>query len=376
MHLVYTFKMRQVSLCTHLESDDEPIAERIERIRWDLNDIDKFYPIKFYPHRYGQLEDYLKQELSLLDKAPFERYSQNERVDYVLTKTYLEGKLRELEHEARKDEKVAAYLGGYFPLRLEGLLQARQRVDPVEGKATATVLVELVERITVVQNSIIKGQEKTDASTALRATRWLSELQSGLKEWFSFYKDYDPLFTWWVSESTPKLIEALQDLSDTIKRVALGISPTDTDTIIGEPVGRQGLLDALDSELIPYTPEELIEIGKKEYDWCEIEMQKAASDLGFPTWRSALENVKDDYVEPGKQTQLVRNLTREASSFVKMHDLITVPKVCENTSRTYMMSPSRQKMNPFFLGGEEIIVSYPTSTMSHDDKMMSMRGKQ
>ena len=39
-----------------------------------------------------------------------------------------------------------------------------------------------------------------------------------------------------------------------------------------------------------------------------------------------------------------------------------------------MMTPERQKVNPFFLGGEDIIVSYPTDTMSHADKLMSMRG--
>ena len=39
-----------------------------------------------------------------------------------------------------------------------------------------------------------------------------------------------------------------------------------------------------------------------------------------------------------------------------------------------MMSPERQLVNPFFTGGETIHVSYPTSTMSHDQKMMSMRG--
>jgi uncharacterized protein (DUF885 family) len=39
-----------------------------------------------------------------------------------------------------------------------------------------------------------------------------------------------------------------------------------------------------------------------------------------------------------------------------------------------MMSPEAQKVNPFFLGGEEIIISYPTYTMEHREKMMSMRG--
>ena len=39
-----------------------------------------------------------------------------------------------------------------------------------------------------------------------------------------------------------------------------------------------------------------------------------------------------------------------------------------------MLSPERQKTAPFFLGGEVVRVSYPTDTMSHEDKRMSMRG--
>jgi uncharacterized protein (DUF885 family) len=38
------------------------------------------------------------------------------------------------------------------------------------------------------------------------------------------------------------------------------------------------------------------------------------------------------------------------------------------------MTPQRQLVNPFFTGGETISVSYPTSTMSYDSKMESMRG--
>jgi uncharacterized protein (DUF885 family) len=39
-----------------------------------------------------------------------------------------------------------------------------------------------------------------------------------------------------------------------------------------------------------------------------------------------------------------------------------------------MMPPERQKMNPFFTGGEVIHVSFPTADMAHEDKLMSMRG--
>ena len=51
-----------------------------------------------------------------------------------------------------------------------------------------------------------------------------------------------------------------------------------------------------------------------------------------------------------------------------------MPTVAKDLWQTTMMTPARQKVNPFFLGGERIIVSYPTSSMSHKDKLMSMRG--
>jgi uncharacterized protein (DUF885 family) len=38
------------------------------------------------------------------------------------------------------------------------------------------------------------------------------------------------------------------------------------------------------------------------------------------------------------------------------------------------MTAERQKVNPFFTGGEVISVSYPTDAMDHADKLMSMRG--
>ena len=39
-----------------------------------------------------------------------------------------------------------------------------------------------------------------------------------------------------------------------------------------------------------------------------------------------------------------------------------------------MMSAARQRVNPYFTGGEVISVSFPTNTMGHADKLMSMRG--
>src|SRR5204863_576262 len=80
--------------------------------------------------------------------------------------------------------------------------------------------------------------------------------------------------------------------------------PGDTSDIIGDPIGHDALMSELQSEMIPYTPEELIEIANKEFAWCENEMKKASREMGFgDDWKKALEKVKNTYVEPGKQPE-------------------------------------------------------------------------
>ncbi|MBX9601763.1 MAG: DUF885 domain-containing protein [Bryobacteraceae bacterium] len=71
---------------------------------------------------------------------------------------------------------------------------------------------------------------------------------------------------------------------------------------------------------------------------------------------------------------MIRDLALEAIEYVEKNDLVTVPPLAKETFRMEMMTPERQLVAPFFLGGERILVSYPTSTMTHEQKMMSMRG--
>ena len=128
-------------------------------------------------------------------------------------------------------------------------------------------------------------------------------------------------------------------------------------------------------EMIPYTPEELARVAEKELAWCEAEMIKASRDLGCgDDWRKALEQVKTKFVEPGKQPTLIRDLAQEAVDFLEKRDLVTIPPLAKETWRMEMMTPQLQLVNPFFTGGEVISVSFPTDGMTHEQKLMSMRG--
>jgi uncharacterized protein (DUF885 family) len=97
--------------------------------------------------------------------------------------------------------------------------------------------------------------------------------------------------------------------------------------------------------------------------------------MGFgDNWKAAMEKVKNTYVEPGKQPDLIRDLARQAESFFDQHDWVTIPKLAREDWTMEMMSPERQRVAPFFLGGESILVSYPTADMTEEEKLMSLRG--
>lgn len=156
---------------------------------------------------------------------------------------------------------------------------------------------------------------------------------------------------------------------------AITAKPGDIADIIGDPIGREGLIGELAYEMVPYRPEELITIANQEFAWCEDEMKRASRDLGYgDDWKKALEHVKNLYVEPGKQPALIRDLAKEAVANLDKHDLITIPPLARDTWRMEMMSAERQLVNPFFTGGEVIGVSYPVSAMSYEQEMMGMRG--
>jgi uncharacterized protein (DUF885 family) len=141
------------------------------------------------------------------------------------------------------------------------------------------------------------------------------------------------------------------------------------------PVGREALMAALEREMIDYTPEELIEIGKREMAWCRAEMVKASREMGLgDDWMAAVDKVKNMHVPAGEQPQLIQGLAWEAINYLREHDLITIPTVASEIFGMQMMSPQRQLVNPFFTGGGSISVSYPTDTMSHTAKLQSMKG--
>ncbi|KLJ05632.1 hypothetical protein EMPG_09341 [Blastomyces silverae] len=352
----------------------ENMQQRIERVTEDLKCLDKFYNIPFSPERVSRLQAYYNEQLSDLSKEEFDTLSQQDKIDYLLLQNYLKQNIKQLDLDGQRNEKMQPLLP--FAPTIINLCQERQKMKPINGQGAADDLDDATKVIFELKQRIETGKITIDKPSASRAAKAADQLRNHLQEWFGFFNAYDPLFTWWVSEPYGKIAKALEELTTSIREKLVGIAPgNEEDAIVGEPIGRDGLLADLEAEMIPYSPEELLSIGESEYAWCEAEMIKAATELGYSNWHQALEYVKTLHVEPGQQTKLVHDLALEAIDYVtKQHDLVTVPPLAAETWRMFMMSPAQQKQAPFFLGGEKIMVSYPTADMSHESKLMSMRG--
>lgn len=347
-----------------------PMAPYIEWFQADRGNLNRFYNMALSPQRQAQFKALYRQWLELLTKLPFDSFPVEGKIDYLLLQNYLRHEERLLELRIKDQAEYQPFLP--FAGVIIQLEEARKRVDKLDSAATAVVLNKLVKQIDEAKVTAGKGKAPS-RHVANRASIAVTQLQTHLRQWHTFYMGYDPLYTWWCAEPYKAVDEALSSYSRYLKESLAGIRRSDE--IVGDPIGKDMLLNELQYEMIPYSPEELVLIAEKEFAWCEAEMKKASNEMGFgDDWKKALEKVKTLHVEPGQQPAMIRDLAWEAIDYVTKNDLVTVPELAKNTWRMEMMTPERQLVSPFFLGGEVILVSFPTNGMQHEQKLMSMRG--
>ena len=357
-----------------LYSQTSEVHDLMENYRADWGSLSRFYFVDGSPERNERMQKFLQGYQEALHQINFDAISQNGKVDYLLFDNLLKRELNQWNREAKDYQIVAAYfqhLEGIYELEIK-----RRRGYALEGEKVAKQLNEITTKNQVYWQDLSSFPLLNHTQLKL-AKRTIQGYQEALKSVFDFYNGYDPLFTWWVPEPYQQLISLLEDLSVKIEsRANTDLVPKDDGSgIIGNPIGREAIIEELQFAMIPYTPEELIEIAHQEFAWCEKEMLQASKELGFGNnWKAALELVKELHVPEGKQPEAMLELYHQSIAFLKEHDLITIPPLAEETWRMRMMSAEQQKVSPFFLGGEVFQIAYPLPEMSHEEKMMSMRG--
>jgi dipeptidyl aminopeptidase/acylaminoacyl peptidase/uncharacterized protein (DUF885 family) len=355
------------------------LHEMIEQYMADRDSLRRFYSVDGSPARQARFERFYEGLLAELAALDFDRLGRDGQIDYLLLKNHLTHERRQLGLNTQAQVETAPLLP--FVPRMIELADAQQRMEFADGEQAATLLTELEKQLAATRNQVEAGLKSENEglhakkTVANRAAVTVDRMRRALRRWFSFYDGYDPGFTWWVEAPYKKLDAALEGYAGVLRERLAGLKQGDRETIVGDPIGREALLSELAAELLPYTPDELLAIAEREFAWCDAEMKKASQAMGYgDDWHKALEHVKRQHVDPGKQPELIRKLAHEAIEFIEARDLVTVPPMARETWRMEMMSPERQLVNPFFTGGEVISVSFPVGSMTHEQKLMSMRG--
>lgn len=348
--------------------------EIISSFSADKSALERKYPNNLsdtYFERFSKFYFDWKGQLEAID---FESLTKDQKIDYVLLRNkidksiYFHGLAVKEFDEVKYVVQDAKDIYVYNENRKSGLNPNAEKLAAIFNTTEKNI-----------RNSILnlkKNKPFNSWQSADLAAKTIQKLKEATEESFDFYNEYNPEFMWWMKTSQQKLIKTLDEYEDLLrKNYANTLVKDDGSGIIGKPLGREALLKDLSFEFVAYTPERLIEEANKQFSWCEKEMFKASSEIGYGNdWKKAFEHVKQTYVAPGQWQEDVNGLALEAIKFVEDRDLITVPPLAKETWRMTMLSAAAQKVSPFFLGGEEIQVAYPTVSMDYDDKMMSMRG--
>lgn len=374
---------------------EEGLRTQIESYDTDYTTIARFYPLRLAPVRSAKLGEFLEAWEAHLDSpdAP-DPESTSEIVDLLLLEGHIRYQQRLLERHERERADVTPLLP--FVDDLTPLLSPADPLAPATPPAeVAEVLADVAREASDLQRRVRTGEQvatnpattgpaagpaaepvPTTPAHALRAAGHIDQLRRALRGWYGNRAPFEPDFSWWNQEPHKKLNSSLEAYAKHLREKIAGVKGKDDDPLVGDPIGRESLLHDLEYEMIPYTPEQLVQIAERELAWCRDELVKAAGDMGHgDDWRAALAEVKSQHVPPGEQDELVIRQAREAIAFCDEHDLVTIPQLCRETWRLTMLSPERQRVLPYAAyGGQEMLVAYAADAMEHGRKIESMRG--
>lgn len=349
------------------------MRERIERCFADRGALERLFAFDGSPARAARLADFDAQQQRELESLDFAALDPEARIDWILLANRLAREAARARRAAERRAEMKPFLP--FVARALALIEEPRGTGQDEPEHDAAELESLRGALAEARKQAGASAQATRKSVAARAAGALDGLREALEDWYRFRAGYDPLFDWWARKPMEALRPELEGYAKMLREELAGLKGGDDEPVVGDPIGREALVEELGFALIPYTPEELLAIADKEADWCRARMIEASREMGCgEDWKAALERIKRDHVAPGQQPALIRRLAEEACEYVESNALVSVPPLCKESWRMEMMSPERQLVTPFFTGGEVVSVSFPTSGMTHEQKEMSLRG--
>lgn len=347
------------------------LRELVDRFVSDRAALLRYYDVPGSRLNLRRQQEFYAAWRLKLSELPYEDLGVEGRIDWHMLMSRLEYLLKWLHKEALRNAEMAAILPIFEGVAT--LQEGRRQFAPMNPGAASARLSAMKMDLAKALSGLKEGAAP-NLNLVLRAVNSMATIGKILEDWYTFYEGYDPMFSWWVRVPYKELRAAMDEYVRVLRHDILKATDEMNEPIVGDPVGIEGLRADLNHEIIPYSPEELIAIGERELAWCMSEWKKVARDMGLgDDWRSALKRTMQGHVQPGEQPGLIVWQAYEAIDYVLQNDLISVPTLAIDVWRMNMMTPLAQKTNPFFLGGEQLRVSFPTDTMNDEEKHSSLR---
>lgn len=348
----------------------------ITEYRADAQSVEEAWRLPWSERRNGRTEALTDAWLARLDGVAFEELAHGDQVDWLLLRHAL---LREKAELARERRQLAE-MEGLLPfrpaiLKLEEARLERRRVNAEAAAGELAALLPVLESTRKdLEAQLKKEGARPSPVLALRAAGAVEALRTVLAEWYQFHDGFQPEFAWWVRQPQGKVAEALEQYGKFLREEVAGQKGKPEDPLVGDPLGAEALAEAIRLECLPYTAEELIAIGEREFAWCEEQMRAVAAEMQTDR-AGVLTKVKAAHVPPGEQDALVAAEAARAIAFLKQQDLVSIPPLCEETWRLRMLGPEQQKTLPYAVYSRPaVMVAYAAEGMPHEEKLMSMRG--
>ena len=380
------------------------MAAPIERFTADRATLFRTYPIEISETRRQRLREFYADWAERTAQMNFDAMSADGRIDYVLFKNHLQHEIRQLDLAEKAFQEESPLMP--FVAKIVTLEESRRRMEPMDAAKTAALVSSLAKQIDETRRKV-QGSTLPKKTVANHAAVELNNLRATFRHWYEFYDGYDPGFTWWMAEPFKAADTALENYTKFLREQVAGVrgampapaggrgggrggrggastpapapAPAAVDTgddIIGNPIGREGLMSELANEMIPYTPEELIAIANKEFAWCEDRDEARLARDGIRRRLEEGAGARQDLLRRARQAAGADPRPRAAkrSRFVDEHDLITIPPLARETlahgddvaGAATGQSVFHRRRNDHRLLSDH--------TMTEEQKLMSMRG--
>src|ERR1051326_8224046 len=209
------------------EANQSEMRQTIESFVADRGSLQRSFFVNNSPARRERFRKFYQDNLDRIQKMNFDAMSQEGKVDYILFRNHLEHELRQLDIEEKQQTEIAPLIP--FGTTIVDMEEARRRMDPIDSAKAATTLNALKKQVEDTRRQVEAGLRggdeavKPKKAVAFRAVNAINSLRGNLRNWYTFYNGYDPVFTWWVEQPYKELDDALSAYATFISERLVGL---------------------------------------------------------------------------------------------------------------------------------------------------------